>query len=294
MSRVDLERLHHDIRELARTPRPAGSPELEKAREYVIREMEHAGWRVTPVPFESTDPYGHTWHGVNLIFHPDGPPDGRPWFCLGAHLDSLPHSPGADDNASAVATALEVARRLPRDELRQGKLALELVIFDLEEQGMLGGEAHVRYVRRRGQKLMGMTSLEMVGYCDHRPNSQSLPRSLVGLYPDTGDFIAIIGNQNSGRLIEAFRQEMRRVDGLPVETLEVPENGVYLQATRLSDHSPFWDAGYPAVMITDTSFLRNPHYHQPTDTIETLDFTFLHRVAQGCLQAIRAIIRDGF
>ena len=295
MSQVDPERLRQDIRELTRTPRPAGSSELEKARAYVIREMERAGWRVTAVPFESTDAYGRTLHGVNLIFHADGNPDGgRPWFCLGAHLDSLPQSPGADDNASAVATVLEIARRLPREELQQAALALELVIFDLEENGMLGGEEHVRYVRRRDQKLVGMTSLEMVGYCDHRPNSQSLPRSLVGRYPDTGNFIAIIGNQNSGRLIEAFRRGMQRVDGLPVETLAVPENGVYLQATRLSDHSPFWDAGYPALMITDTSFLRNPHYHQPTDTIETLDFAFLRRVAQGCLEATRHILQEGF
>jgi len=117
---------------------------------------------------------------------------------------------------------------------------------------------------------------------------------LIGLNPDTGDFIAIVGNQNSTPLIATFQQGMENVDGLPVETLQVPENGEMLQATRLSDHSPFWDAGYPAVMITDTSFMRNPHYHQPTDTVDTLDFEFLSKVAQGSLEAIKLILQSGY
>src|SRR5262249_4614126 len=106
-------------------------------------------------------------------------------------------------------------------------------------------------------------------------------------------FIAVIGNQNSDRLVESFRAAMQTVPGLPVETLSVPHDGNYLQATRLGDHSPFWDAGYAAVMITDTSFLRNPHYHFPTDIPETLDYRFLHQVTQGCLEAIRYILRHG-
>jgi Zn-dependent M28 family amino/carboxypeptidase len=86
---------------------------------------------------------------------------------------------------------------------------------------------------------------------------------------------------------------MQRVEGLPVETLAVPSNGESLQATRLSDHSPFWDAGFSALMITDTSFLRNPHYHLASDTPETLDMTFLERVTQGGFQAVRSIQTDG-
>ena len=86
---------------------------------------------------------------------------------------------------------------------------------------------------------------------------------------------------------------MGRAHGLNVETLEVPENGTLLQATRLSDHSPFWDAGFAALMITDTAFLRNPHYHMPSDTIDTLDFEFLTRVTEGCLEAVAAVVADG-
>jgi Zn-dependent M28 family amino/carboxypeptidase len=188
---------------------------------------------------------------------------------------------------------LEIARLLPGDWPDDPQLDLELVVFDLEENGMLGGAAHVQRMKADAVDLRGMVSLEMLGYCDHRPNSQALPRALEGMYPETANFIAIIGNQNSHELIEQFRTGMQRVRELPVETLAVPSNGEFLQATRLSDHSPFWDAGYPALMITDTSFLRNPHYHLPSDTLETLDMQFLHRVAEGCLSAVRHVVAVG-
>ncbi|RMG41059.1 MAG: M28 family peptidase [Planctomycetota bacterium] len=282
------------LRELTRTPRPPQSPELELARRYVERLMSGWGWRVERDAFEADDERGTRWRGINLLAeHPSWDASTAPVFCVGAHLDSVPDSPGADDNASAVATLLSVARRLAESAPRQTILKPQLVFFDLEECGMLGGAAHAHKFRDHGRALAGMVSLEMLGYCDHRPGSQMLPRSLVGQYPDTGDFIAIIGNQNSTRLLEEFRDAMREVGGLPVETLQVPENGLYLQATRLSDHSPFWDAGYPALMITDTSFLRNPFYHTPDDTLETLDLEFLAKVAEGCWRATQRILERG-
>ena len=294
MNCVDLERLREHVVELSRSPRPAESAALEDARRYVTARLEESGWTVTPHPFQAADDGECVLHGVNLIARRDVAGDReRPQFCVGAHLDSRPDSPGADDNASAVAALLELARLIDASTLDDASLDLELVVFDLEENNMLGGAEHVRLVQQQGVDLFGMISLEMLGYCDDAPDSQSLPRSLVGLYPDTGNFIAVIGNQNSDRLIELFRTGMDRVDGLPVETLAVPSNGDYLQATRLSDHSPFWDAGYPALMITDTSFLRNPHYHRPSDTPETLDFGFLRRVTEGCVEAVRHVLSAG-
>lgn len=291
---VDRDRLKQHVAELARSPRPAGSDRLEECRQYVTQHLEAAGWTANRYPFRTTDDYGTNLAGINLIAqHRDYPWGDRPRFCVGAHLDSLPHSPGADDNASAVATLLEIARLLPGTWPAESPLDLELLVFDLEERGMLGGAAHVEWTRENRVDLRGMVSLEMLGYCDHRPQSQQLPRSLIGMYPETGNFIAIIGNQNSERLIGLFRTGMQRVAELPVEWLAVPANGEFLQATRLSDHSPFWDAGYPALMITDTSFLRNPYYHTPEDTPETLDLKFLHRVAQSCLEAVRHIVGTG-
>jgi len=288
---IDVERLRDHVARLAGTPRPAESAALVEARDYVAGCLADSGWTVKRHEFVATNDTGNPLRGINLIARHNRHPLGTgPRLCVGAHLDSTTESPGADDNASAVAALLEIARVLPDGWPEQPALDLELVAFDLEEYGMLGGAEHARRCRQENIDLRGMVSLEMLGYCDSQPGSQALPRSLVGKYPDTGDWIAIIGNQNSGPLIEQFRTGMTRVSGLPIETLQVPDNGNLLQATRLSDHSPFWDAGYAALMITDTAFLRNPHYHQRTDTPETLDYNFLHRVTHGCLEAVRHLL----
>jgi len=291
---VDADRLEEHVAWLSRSPRPAGSEELIAARRYVTELLAESGWNVEQRPFTARFDGELRLEGINLVARHSGhPPAGGALLCVGAHLDSRPDSPGADDNASAVAALLEIARLWPRCWPDEARLELELVAFDLEENGMLGGADHAAAMRADNVDLRGMVSLEMLGYCDHRPNSQDLPRSLVGLYPDTGNFIAVIGNQNSARLIECFAAGLQQVPELPVETLSVPANGEYLQATRLSDHSPFWDAGYPALMITDTSFLRNPHYHLPSDTPETLDMQFLERVSQGCLEAVHHLATVG-
>ena len=106
-----------------------------------------------------------------------------------------------------------------------------------------------------------MISLEMVGYTDTRQGSQKLPPGLGKFYPDRGDFIGVIGNWHSNALRRKFAAGLRAVADLPVETLSVPGKGWLIPAVRLSDHAPFWDLGYPALMITDTSFYRNPNYH---------------------------------
>lgn len=291
---IDRDRLFHHVDVLARTPRPAETPALEAARQYVFGELTACGWDVHRHTFRTRNEAGRTLEGVNLVCtHPGQTAKSDVRFCVGAHLDSREETPGADDNASAVAALLEIARSLPAQWPKDAALELELVVFDLEEHGMLGGAEHARLSKLRPFDLAGMVSLEMLGYCDHRRNTQQLPKPLKGLYPDTGNFIAVIGNQNSTALIKTFSDGMREVAGLPVEWLAVPMNGELLQATRLSDHSPFWDAGYPALMITDTSFLRNPHYHLSTDTIDTLDFEFLEKVTHGALEATRDVIAHG-
>jgi aminopeptidase YwaD len=291
---VDRKRLFDHVNRIASAPRPAGSPALDAARAYVTEHLTRTGWHVQRLSFEAVSEFGQTLAGINLAAgHAAHAWMGRPRFCLGAHLDSREFSPGADDNASAVAALLEIARLLPERWPESSAMDLELVVFDLEEYGMLGGAARAAQYRREAVDLRGMASLEMLGYSVETPDSQALPRSLIGRFPDVGNWIAVIGNQNSTSLIERFRDGLKTVAGLPVESLEVPENGNLLQATRLSDHSPYWDAGYPALMITDTAFLRNPHYHLPTDTIETLNFEFLTRVTEGCLTAVVDILRRG-
>jgi Zn-dependent M28 family amino/carboxypeptidase len=212
-----------------------------------------------------------------------GSQSGGSLIILGAHFDSVQGTPGADDNASGVVVLLEAARRLSSLKLRSPVLACA---FNLEELNMIGSSYFAKKLKSAGTKVNAMISLEMVGYTDSRQGSQKYPFGLKAFYPDRGDFIGVIGNWNSASLLRRFTRQMRQVRGLPVETLSVPGNGGLVPAVRLSDHSPFWDAGYPALMVTDTSFFRNPHYHGPTDTLETLNFEFMAKVCEGVIRAV--------
>ena len=221
----------------------------------------------------------------NLIGRQGDKPNGS-LIVLGAHLDSVQGTPGADDNASGVAVLLEAARLLARAKLSSRVL---FCAFNLEELNMIGSGYFAKKLKSERTKVGAMISLEMVGYTDSRSGSQRYPLGLKAFYPDRGDFIGVIGNWNSASLLRKFARQMRQVRGLPVETLSVPGNGGLIPAVRLSDHAPFWDAGYPALMVTDTSFYRNPHYHGSTDTLETLNLDFMAKVCEGVVRAVLAL-----
>jgi Zn-dependent M28 family amino/carboxypeptidase len=218
----------------------------------------------------------------NIIGHV-GSQRGAPLIILGAHFDSVQGTPGADDNASGVAVLLEAARHISRAKPRS---QIVFCAFNLEELNMIGSAHYAKRLKIAGAKVDAMISLEMVGYTDSTPGSQRYPVGLKWFYPDRGDFIGVIGNWHSNALLRKFTRYMRRVRGLSVETLSVPGNGALIPAVRLSDHSPFWDLGYPALMVTDTAFLRNPHYHGPTDTLKTLNLDFMAKVCEGVIRSV--------
>jgi len=217
--------------------------------------------------------------GVNLILRlPGQRPELAP-VLVAAHYDGPLGSPGADDNASGVAALLELARRWAQTP---PKRPVWLVAFDQEEWGMVGSAALARELKSSGQRLHLMLSLEMLGYT---AEVQNYPHeAMKAVYGSRGDFIALVANTGAAALLPGLSRGM----GAHVKTkvLPVPFKGRQLPDVRLSDHSPFWDEGYNAVMVTDTSFMRNPHYHQPSDTIETLDLPFLQAVINGLDAAI--------
>jgi Zn-dependent M28 family amino/carboxypeptidase len=151
---------------------------------------------------------------------------------------------------------------------------------------MIGSTHLAKKLKNAGAKISAMISLEMVGFTDRRPGSQKYPPGLSWFYPEQGDFIGVVGNWRSYSLLKKFTRLMRQTAGLRVESLTVFGNGSLIPAVRLSDHSPFWDAGYPALLVTDTSFFRNPHYHRPSDTIQTLDLDFMVKVCEGVVTAV--------
>lgn len=212
--------------------------------------------------------------GTNMILRlPGREPERRP-LLVGAHYDGPLHSPGADDNASGLVALLELARRWAADPPRR---PVWLVAFDQEEWGMVGSAALAAQLKQAGQLLKLMVSLEMLAYTSP---SQDYPHpAMRAVYGDRGDFIALVANAGAGLLLPGLARTMGR--HVPTKVLPVPNGGRDISDVRLSDHSPFWDQGYDALMVTDTSFMRNPHYHKMSDTVETLDLPFFCGVVEG-------------
>ncbi len=223
---------------------------------------------------------------TNLILDLPGQQGDRPPILIGAHYDAVPGTPGADDNASGIVGLLELARELV---VAPARYPVRLVAFDLEEYGMIGSEHYADRLHGQGEKLRLMLSLEMLGYCTQAPDSQRYPVDLMKtIYPSTGNFIGLIGNLPTTPDLLHFHHHMIQA-GIPSCWLPAGMRGDLLRATRLSDHSPFWDRGYRAIMVTDTAFMRNPHYHQASDRIETLDLEFMATVCRGLVSAVRTL-----
>lgn len=281
---ADLARIRDDLAWIAVPRDPETAPDgLARVLDRLRAEFAAMGYEVDeqppsklalPVPGD-----GARWPNLLARTRGEGPA-----YILGAHYDAVPGTPGADDNASAVAALLYVMRRLA------GKATRSPVVFaaySLEEYGFLGSRAHVDALRAAKAEVAGMVSLEMVGFTSER---QEYPVGLSWFYPKHGRFIAVVSDWSSRPFLARWTEGMRLADGLDVQTLMVPGGGALVPAVRLSDHSPFWDAGYPALLVTDTSFYRNPHYHQPSDTIPTLDVDFLARVAEGTTRALGRLV----
>ena len=206
-----------------------------------------------------------------------------------AHYDAVAGSPGADDNASGVAVMLEAARQLgPREGLR-------FAAFSLEEPQMTGanflyGSRHfVAGAKKRGERYRAVFNLESVGYVNSMPGSQQVPPLVNG--PTTGDFIALVGNRKAAPLMKLFEDAAGEVEpSLTVFSHRALMKGYLLPPTRLSDHAPFWDAGYPAVMITDTAMMRNPNYHTRNDTSETLSPEFMEQVCRILIHTVEKLL----
>jgi aminopeptidase YwaD len=278
---VDPQRLRRTLEVIVGERSPFSSQRhLAAVESFIERELGSYGLNV------ESDYFSYRGKNFRNIVGRQSAQRGGSLIILGAHFDSVQGTPGADDNASGMAVLLEAARLLSRTRLRTEVL---FCAFNLEELNMVGSSYFARKLKSARVKVDAMISLEMLGYTDSKPGSQKYPFGLKAFYPDRADFIGVIGNWSSVSLLRRFARQMRQVQGLPVETLSVPGNGGIIPAVRLSDHSPFWDAGYPALMVTDTSFFRNPHYHGSTDTLETLNLDFMAKVCEGVIRAVLAV-----
>ncbi len=261
-------------------PRDFSHPaNLDRVAAYVEAEFRKAGGDVSQQSYlvERTE-----FRNVIARFGPES----AERVVVGAHYDAFDDFPAADDNASGVAGLLELAYLLGQVRLPR---RVELVAYTLEEppqfRGTLMGSAlHASHLAAGGVRLRAMIGLEMIGFFTDAPGSQQYPFPLLSLlYPGEGNFVAVVGNFTDAGLVRRVKKAMTAASDLPVRSINAPR---FVPGVDFSDHMNYWDNGYRAVMISDTAFYRNPHYHLPTDTPETLDYERMAKVVQQLFAAV--------
>jgi Zn-dependent M28 family amino/carboxypeptidase len=251
---------------------------LDRSAEYIESELQAAGYR--PVRHKFTA-YGRPV--CNLVAVKPGSIDDT--IVIGAHYDSVPGSPGADDNASAVAGLLELARLMKSDSSRY---TIHFVAFANEESPCFGSDymgsmRYARFLKEIGAKIAFMVCLEMIGYFDKRQAQRYPLRFMRHFFPKKANFIGVVSNLQTGRIALSLAAKMRQGADIPVACLvsPLPVGGI-----DRSDHSAFWQHGFKAVMITDTAQYRNFNYHKETDMIGTLDFDAMGQVVTALRGAL--------
>jgi hypothetical protein len=245
---------------------------------YLQEELTGLGYRV------DTHRFGPDIADVNLVAERPGTAATPKVYELGAHHDTVPGSPGADDNASGVAGVLEAARAA---RARPSRSSVRFCLFGGEERGTLGSLAHLARIERGELVSHGAVVLESIGFRSESPGSQRTPVRIPVLLspPRAGDFIAVVANWQSRGLARSFERAVRDCEpDLPI--FSVKALGGFIRDAARSDHVPYWRAGRRAVMITDTANFRNPNYHRPTDLPETLDYGFLASVVRATTEAM--------
>ncbi len=209
---------------------------------------------------------------------------------VGAHYDTVPGCPGANDNGTGIAALLSLANAFSGTRPAR---TIHFAAFVNEEPpyfqtDRMGSAVFAKQLAQQGTQVAAMISLETIGYYSDAPGSQKLPEGLpVGSFPDAGNFIAFVGNPGSKALVELAAESYGNAGvGVPAQVAVLPET---IEGVGWSDHWSFWREGYPAMMVTDTAPFRYPHYHEPTDTPDQIDFERFTEVVKGMQAVVEAL-----
>jgi hypothetical protein len=282
--KANKERLYRDVEFLtAITPARNFSnlASLERVCDYIKSELEQMGTEAVEQKWTTG---GNEYKNILASYNPQH----RKRLVIGAHYDVCGNQPGADDNASAVAGLLETARMVFKEQPRID-YRIDFVAYCLEEPPFFGTESmgsyiHARSLHEAKEDVIGMICYEMIGYFSDAPNSQPFPSpELARIYPSTANFIVVVGIEKFKFFNEKVHRLMSEGSGIDVQVISFRGDG---DLASLSDQRNYWKFGYQALMINDTAFVRNPNYHQATDTIDTLHFDKMEEVVNSCYKAI--------
>ena len=238
-------------------------------------------------------PFG-AYQGQNIIGRLQGTVAEDTVYIVDAHYDTVNNSPGADDNASGLAGVMEAVRILSNYNFKK---SIKFIGFDLEEDGLVGSNWYVNLAGPPDYETnVGAYNFEMIGYFDTTANSQTLPPGFELLFPAAnqaliedqfrGNFITNVGISSFADFAATFDNAAATyVPGLKVLTLVAPDALVPPDLAR-SDHARFWEAGLPAIMLTDGANFRNINYHTPEDEFNSLNYTFMSQVIQATIAAV--------
>jgi Zn-dependent M28 family amino/carboxypeptidase len=258
---------------------------LERAAQYISSQLTASGHTVRRQTFELARLPMSNVEGVL-----EGTSRASEIVVIGAHYDSVSGCPGANDNGTGVAAVLELAQRFARTPQAR---TVRFVAFVNEEPPFfqtehMGSAVYANAAKARGDRIAGMLSLETMGYYSDEPGSQRYPAPMGALYPDVGNFIGFVANVGSARLLLHARRAFTRRTSFPVQSAAAPAG---IPGVGWSDHWSFWQAGYPAMMVTDTAPFRYPWYHTPGDTPDKIDYDRLAHVVDGLDAVIGALSR---
>jgi hypothetical protein len=282
-STADTAQLHRHLIALTTTPEPRNHlhlASLNQAAEYITAKLAAAGAQPTEQPYEVN---GQTYRNILGSF---GPAEG-PRLIIGAHYDVCGEQPGADDNGTGVAALLELARLLGQHASLPCRV--DVVAYTLEEPPFfrtpqMGSYVHAQSLHKAGVEVRGMVALETLGYYDDRRGTQDYPlKPLKWVYGSRGNYVTVARKFGNGRFARQFARHYKSAALLPVKRFAAP---AWLPGIDFSDHLNYWHFGYPAVLLTDTAFYRNKHYHEPTDTLNRLD---MHRLSLA-VDALLAVV----
>jgi Zn-dependent M28 family amino/carboxypeptidase len=293
---ISADNIKTHIRNLEGIRHPLITPEaLLAAENYIEHYLMSLGIEMMPHHFIEN---GQEFTNVIGIQRGLEYPDTK--IMVMAHYDTVARSPGADDNASGIAAVLETARTLHSHNFQNSILYTAVNLEETIDYGenpnlfTRGSSALARYAREQGWNITGVINYETIAYAGD-DITQTAPDNLPFSFPKKGNFIAVVGNENSTELGKGYIESIQQYQiHLPYLPIIVPGNGEMLPDTRRSDHAPFWDQGYPAIMLTDTANFRNPHYHQPSDTLDTLNLSFASDVCRaGAALVCRMAVYEG-
>lgn len=285
---VSVTRIREHIKQLEGVRHPVTAPEaLERAADYILSTLQTLSYEITVHSFSDDD---RRYRNIIATRRGTRSPEQR--IIILAHYDTVANSPGADDNASGVALLLELATLF---QSWRGDRTVQFIGVNLEENareddhlsGTRGSRALARYAREQEWSIEGVVVLESVAYAGDS-FTQTAPAGLPTAVPEAGNFIAVVGNEDSRALVHSFVKTIKLQQlSLPCLPITVPGSGHLLPDSRRSDHAPFWDESFKAVMVTDTTNFRSPHYHRPTDTLATLNLEFAAKVCRATAGVIR-------